>query len=394
MAKGLTKFILLLAAVLLVLWGCGILPVGDGAPLSPAATATPAPTPVPPDGPIPLSVPSELADGNPETWVTGQVTISGGERMIGSLYLEWSHVPETWFYTADGHTYTVEKDGFLHQYVELHAPASEIVIQVDSALCDVYAFEPDSRLPDWVQIWQPAHERADLLLLPTHGDDEFVFYGGMIPYYAGEKGLKVQVAYLTNHWSQILRPHEVLDALWHAGLRNYPVIGPFEDKWADSLEEAEAIFSRYDAAVYLTEQIRRFKPSVVIGHDLMGEYGHGQHVLQAVSLTDAIVAAADADIFHESAEKYGAWNTPKLYLHLYGQNEIVMDWNVPLTRFGGKTAMDIARESFAIHESQQGFFYVYGEGDDWDSRKFGLYRSTVGADVAKNDVFENITSYY
>jgi hypothetical protein len=113
-----------------------------------------------------------------------------------------------------------------------------------------------------------------------------------------------------------------------------------------------------------------------------------------VSLTDAIVAAADGNVFPESAEKYGAWNTPKLYLHLYGKNEIVIDWNVPLNHFGGKTAMDIACESFAIHESQQGFFYVYGEGDDWDSRKFGLYRSTVGADTAKNDVFENITSFY
>ena len=390
MTKHLTKFILLLMMVLL-LCGCGGQLGGDPVP---DVTPTPIPTPVPLDGPIPMTIPAELTDGNPETWVTGELTLNGGERMIGSLYLEWSHVPETWFYTADGFTYTVEADGYLHQYVQLHAPAEEIVINVDSALCDIYAFEPDSRLPDWVQIWQPAHERADLLLLPTHGDDEFVFFGGMIPYYAGEKGLKVQVAYLTNHWSQILRPHEVLDALWHAGLRNYPVIGLFEDKWADSLAEAEAVFSRYDAAVYLTEQIRRFKPSVVIGHDLLGEYGHGQHVLQAVSLTDAIVAAADGNIFPESAEKYGAWNTPKMYLHLYDKNEIVMDWNVPLNHFGGKTAMDVARESFAIHESQQGFFCVYGEGDDWDSRRFGLYRSTVGEDVHGGDVFENITSFY
>ena len=390
MPKHLTKFILLLIALLL-LYGCGG-QLGEGT--VPTPEPTPAPTLVPLNAPLPMTIPSELTDGDPQTWVTGQLTLNGGERMIGSLYLEWSHVPETWYYTADGFTYTVEKDGFLHQYVQLHAPASEVVLNIDSALCDVYAFEPDSRLPDWVQIWQPAHERADLLLLPTHGDDEFVFFGGMIPYYAGERGLKVQVAYLTNHWSQILRPHEVLDALWHAGLRNYPVIGPFEDAWADSLEEAEAIFSRYDAAVYLTEQIRRFKPSVIIGHDLMGEYGHGQHVLQAVSLTDAVLAAGDASIFPESAQKYGAWNTPKMYLHLYGENEIVMDWNVPLNHFGGKTAMDIARESFALHESQQGFFYVYGEGDDWDSRRFGLYRSTVGADVNGGDVFENITSFY
>ena len=76
------------------------------------------------------------------------------------------------------------------------------------------------------------------------------------------------------------------------------------------------------------------------------------------------------------------------------KNEIVMDWSVPLQAFGGKTAMDVAKEAFALHETQQGFFYVYGEGDDWDSRKFGLYRSTVGEDVVGGDVFENITSFY
>lgn len=389
------KMFILLFALALLLAGCadgGIL--GAQATPTPTPTPTPVPTPVPLDGPLPLELPVELTDGDAKTWTTGEIVLRSAERKIGSLYLEWAHTPTTWTMTADGVTVTVPEDGFLHQYVELPAPASEIVIVLDSALCDLYAFEPDTALPDWVQVWEPAHERCDLLLLPTHADDEHVFFGGMIPYYAVERGYKVQVAYLTNHWSQVLRPHELLDALWHAGMRNYPVIGPFKDAWADSLAEAEASISRYDAAAYLTEQIRRFKPSVVIGHDLMGEYGHGQHVLCAVSLTDAIVAATDASVFPESAQTYGTWDTPKLYLHLYPQNEIVMDWNTPLTSFGGKTGMDVAREAFALHVSQQGFFYVYGEGDDWDSRRFGLYRTTVGPDVIGGDVFENITSFY
>lgn len=392
MKRYLHIFILLLAAVML-LAGCGARSSGNtGA--APTPTVTPTPKPEPLSGPIPLELPAELSDGDAGTWVTGSLTIQSTERKIGSLYLEWSHTPDEWTMTVDGVPVTVKENGFLHQYLELPMPAEEIVIELESALCGLYAFEEDSVLPDWVQIWEPTLERCDLLLLPTHADDEHVFFGGMIPYYAAERGYKVQVAYLTNHWSQVLRPHELLDALWHAGIRNYPVIGPFADAWADSLKEAEADISRYDAAAYLTEQIRRFKPSVVIGHDLKGEYGHGQHVLCAVSLTDAIVAATDADIFPESAARYGTWNTPKLYLHLYAENEIVMDWSVPLTTFGGKTAMDVAKEAFALHVSQQGYFYVYGEGDDWDSRRFGLYRSTVGPDVIGGDVFENITSFY
>lgn len=392
MKRYLHIFILLLAAVML-LAGCGARSSGN-AGAAPTPTVTPTPKPEPLSGPIPLELPAELSDGDAGTWVTGSLTIQSTERKIGSLYLEWSHTPDEWTMTVDGVPVTVKENGFLHQYLELPMPAEEIVIELESALCGLYAFEEDSVLPDWVQIWEPTLERCDLLLLPTHADDEHVFFGGMIPYYAAERGYKVQVAYLTNHWSQVLRPHELLDALWHAGIRNYPVIGPFADAWADSLKEAEADISRYDAAAYLTEQIRRFKPSVVIGHDLKGEYGHGQHVLCAVSLTDAIVAATDADIFPESAARYGTWNTPKLYLHLYAENEIVMDWSVPLTAFGGKTAMDVAKEAFALHVSQQGYFYVYGEGDDWDSRRFGLYRSTVGPDVIGGDVFENITSFY
>lgn len=392
MKRYLHIFILLLAAVVL-LAGCGARSSGN-AGAAPTPTVTPTPKPEPLSGPIPLELPAELSDGDAGTWVTGSLTIQSTERKIGSLYLEWSHTPDEWTMTVDGVPVTVKENGFLHQYLELPMPAEEIVIELESALCGLYAFEEDSVLPDWVQIWEPTLERCDLLLLPTHADDEHVFFGGMIPYYAAERGYKVQVAYLTNHWSQVLRPHELLDALWHAGIRNYPVIGPFADAWADSLKEAEADISRYDAAAYLTEQIRRFKPSVVIGHDLKGEYGHGQHVLCAVSLTDAIVAATDADIFPESAARYGTWNTPKLYLHLYAENEIVMDWSVPLTSFGGKTAMDVAKEAFALHVSQQGYFYVYGEGDDWDSRRFGLYRSTVGPDVIGGDVFENITSFY
>lgn len=386
MPKRIIFLILLLA---LLLCGCGSLSATDDAP-----TPTPVATPVPLNEPLQLDAPAELVDDNVRTWVSGQVTVGSGERKIGSLYLKWVHTPAAWTLVADGTTVTVEENGYLHQYLELDEPASEIILNADSALCEVYAFERGAELPDWVQIWEPTYERADLLLIPTHADDEHVFFGGMMPYYAGQLGYKVQVVYLANHWGSNVRPHELLDGLWHAGIRNYPVIGPFADRWTDTVDEAEETMSRYDAAEFLTEQLRRFKPSVVIGHDLKGEYGHAQHVINALALTDAVAAAADEKCFSASADTYGTWNTPKLYLHLYAKNEIIMDWEQPLSAFDGKTAVEVAQEAFALHESQQGFFYVYGEGDDWDSRRFGLYRSLVGPDVIGGDVFENIESFY
>jgi len=72
-----------------------------------------------------------------------------------------------------------------------------------------------------------------------------------------------------------------------------------------------------------------------------------------------------------------------------------MDWEaIALTSFDYMSAMDVARAGFACHHSQQGIFYVYGEKDFYDSRLFGLYRSTVGPDKIGGDVFENITEYY
>ena len=394
------SILLLLVCLLLSLCGCRSNAAPEATPTpSIEATPTPEPTPVPLNEALPLQLAAELTDGDHSTWAVtfegSGVILESTERKIGSVYLEWESIPGQWKLTADGQTILCGQNGYLHEYVELDAPANYIVIETPVPLCDVYAFEPGSEIPDWVQIWHPALEKADLLLMPTHADDEHIFFGGMMPYYAGEKGYKVQVVYLTSHhWNNPVRSHELLDGLWTAGIRNYPVIGNFNDRYADSLEVALERFDKTEILKFQVEMLRRFQPSVVIGHDLNGEYGHGVHILNAISLTEAVTLAADATVFTDSANKYGVWDTPKLYLHLYPENEIIMDWSVPLTAFGGTTALDVARAGFACHESQQGYFYVYGEGDAYDSRRFGLYRSTVGPDVQGGDVFENITSFY
>ena len=72
-------------------------------------------------------------------------------------------------------------------------------------------------LPDWVQVWQPTEEKADILFLSTHPDDELIFFGGAIPTYAVEQQRKVVVAYFTR--SNTTRSSELLNGLWHMGVR-------------------------------------------------------------------------------------------------------------------------------------------------------------------------------
>ena len=54
-----------------------------------------------------------------------------------------------------------------------------------------------------------------------------------------------------------------------------------------------------------------------------------------------------------SAKEYGLWDVPKCYIHLYPENQIIFDWSMPLSAFGGRTAFDVADEAWHCHLSQQ-----------------------------------------
>jgi len=320
-----------------------------------------------------------------------ELTVSSEQDIIG-LYILWDKTPAPYTLLAGGKSLTGGKNGFLHEYIALSGTVKSVTITAgakNETVCDIYVFSGTGNTPDWVERWQPPLEKADMLLLPTHADDEHLFFGGTMPYYAGELKKKVQVAYLTHHWGEWYRPHELLNGLWKVGITAYPVISEFQDKYAGSLSAAQSIYKQEDWLSYEVTLLRRFKPDVVIGHDVDGEYGHGAHILNTLVLKSAIADAADPEKFPISFEQYGIWDTPKTYLHLYKENALVMDWDKPLEAFGGRTALDMAKEGFACHGSQTTYFKVEASGP-YDCRKFGLFRTLVGPDTGLNDFFENI----
>ena len=288
---------------------------------------------------------------------------------------------------------------YLHEYIALDKETTsfEIDIPAGGSISNVYAFT-DGRIPDWVQIWQPPCRRADLMVMPTHADDEYLWFGGAIPYYAGELGYNVQVVYLTYHSKQKYRCHELLNGLWKVGVRNYPIIAErFIDtlatKW--SMESAEKYFGRDNVTEFQVEMLRRFAPRVIIAHDINGEYGHGAHILNASTLLDALQIYEDASVYPESAQKYGIHKVQKCYLHLWNENQITVQWSEKkLGNFGGRSALDMAREGYYCHRSQQKWenhMFQYGA---YDCRKFGLAYTTVGYDSpGLNDMFENVDWY-
>ncbi len=333
-----------------------------------------------------------LRDGDESTGVRftggGTVTLRNGRR-TAALYLVWDVAPKSWSVNSAGGQAVMGKSGYLHQYAKLPEGQTtvEITFEGPAVLCELRQLT-EGTPPSGVQDWKAPLKDADMLLLPTHADDEFLYFGGAIPAYTA-RGKTVQVAYMVNHRGEPYRQHELLNGLWTAGIRNYPVIPARPDRYSPSLSHAKTI---YDPEALLAEQvelIRRFRPEVIIGHDINGEYGHGAHRLNAASLQQAVVAAADKNQYPESVRKYGVWNTPKTYLHLWAENTVVMDWNRPLATFGGGTAFETASKAYACHVSQQDYFRMERAGP-YDCRKFGLWRTTVGEDVQKDDFFEHI----
>jgi hypothetical protein len=65
----------------------------------------------------------------------------------------------------------------------------------------------------------------------------------------------------------------------------------------------------------------------------------------------------------------------------------------PLTSFDGKRAIDVARQAYLCHQTQQWCSFTVDDYGPYSASKFGLYKTSVGEDVAKNDLFENLTSY-
>ena len=235
--------------------------------------------------------------------------------------------------------------------------------------------------------WKDA-KKADLLLVSCHPDDELLWFGGLLATYAGQEGWSVQVAVTVP--SMPYRRLELLDGLWHCGVTNYPVFFGFRDVFGYSLAEQYKSWRRSLLQAKIVESIRRFRPEVVVTHDLRGEYGHSGHKAVADCTVAAVSMTADAQQFPSSASEWGTWQPKKLYVHSYAENQVKMDWHVPLAAFEGKDGLQIATEALSYHKSQTSHGWAMEDGGPHDNSVFGLYMTQVGPDEAGNDLMEHI----
>lgn len=329
---------------------------------------------------------------------TDIITITTDTPMYG-IYLIWDLPAVEWTLSykslsSESISKVCGTNGFLHEYVSIPEGASGCTVSFSKSarLSDIFCYSSGS-LPNNVQVWQPACEKADLLAFSTHADDEILFLGGPLVTYGSRDDTDVQVVYMCEFWStQKIREHEKLDGLWECGIRNYPVNGDFKDLYSMSLEAAMQQYN-YDGLVeFVTEQIRRFRPQICLTQDLNGEYGHGGHRILVKAFCEAVDNCSRTDFCTASAKTYGAYDVPKAYLHLYEQGKINLDLRTPIAALENRTGLDILKSAYKKHVSQQGWWFYVSDEYQYSCATFGLYRSTVGADTG-NDMFEHIVTY-
>lgn len=341
---------------------------------------------------------TKLSDNNYNTYVTlntgDTITIENTET-FNYVYIIYYVESMTGTINYNNTSIRVGENQFLHECIKLDEATNKITINYDDTVRIKEIFLFNETLPNWVQTWNQPLDKADILLFSTHSDDEHLFFAGLIPSMIAS-GKNIQVVYLTHHNDNPKRLDEQLNGLWAIGLRNYPVLGAFPDAYSESLNGATnnlsyAGFSLDDVINFQIDIIKRFKPLVVVNHDEAGEYSHGQHILNTHALKEALNLLEDE------------YKPEKVYLHLYAENPITMNYDIPLEYYNGMTAYEVSKLGYAEHDSQQYTWFTdwlkgknneYTKATDiktYSPTKFGLYYSKNGNyETLDNDLFYDV----
>ena len=342
-----------------------------------------------------------MTDGNVGTYLPlrekkAEMTITAPKPMGGIYVMIFDKYGRDYGYDLqirDGEDWkTVDQGGtYLVHYHRLPQGVTEARIVPTSKerlrIAELRVFGPGDP-PEEVQRWEPL-EKCDLMLLTAHPDDEILWFAGLMPTYAGERGYRLQLVVMAPTGGQ--RRLELLQAVWHCGVKYYPEMLGFLDKNGQNPETQYSVWRGKDRVVSkVVEMIRKHQPEVLVTHGEKGEYGHGAHKTAADAAKNAVKVSGSSKKYAKSADRYGTWEVKKLYLHEYDKNQIVCDWNQPLEAFGGKTGYQVAEEAFQFHASQINRDWAFEVHGTHDNALFGLYYTAVGKDTGAGDLMEHI----
>lgn len=319
------------------------------------------------------------------------------ELPVAALYWEWNRIPRSALIEqidSNGQVIWSEERGNEIRFLTIFPEENVCTIRMTVTegkgdMAELFAYD-EKHVPTKAITWLPPYDKADLMIVEGHGKDDVFSFGGILPVYV-DKGLQVQIVDVS--CDTIGRQRKSLPGSYHNGMTHYKVFLAYPDTHTNNYNTIKKNWNAYneDLVGQLVEQIRRFRPEVVVTHDIEnGEFQHGGHILTAEATQQAIDLAADPTQYPESAEKYGTWQVKKLYFHLYSENQIHIDIDTPLASFDGKTGFELAKEGYQMWEAGKSTAYSSLCKKQYDPGLYGLAFSTVGEDVNCDDFMENI----
>lgn len=345
-----------------------------------------------------------ISDGDYDTYWSsnhrGYIEIAApeGEKLHG-LYVSWAQFITNWCIQAPAangkweNIYTTE-DQFYNQYIPLTEGYERIRLTCQSPdynhvvhVSELHVLSAGD-VPSWVQTWENFTGKADLVLMVTDPGDEYLFFGGLLPHYVAQEK-EVMLCVIVNTGSTY--KSQLLDGLWHCGMTNYPYIAYFKPRMQTNLRAQYDTWSEVQFVRHVSRIVRIYEPDVLVTHALDGEGIDGGHKACSDAAIRSVTAAMDSnyDIGY-GVQIYGNWQLKKLYLHQPGSSSTVLDYTQPLDFFGGKSAIEIAREAYAMQDYQKKLAETLPDDGIFNGAAFNLQFSDVGDDSSMHDLFENI----
>ena len=266
-----------------------------------------------------------------------------------------------------------------------------------------YVLGTDPQVNESGYAWQPRPNKAGLLVIDAHPDDEGIAFGGTLAYYTRVTLTPTVLLSMTSgdfNTAPPVREKQLRAAAWTYGLRNQPLFPRFRDYptdiagtwdlWADGVADGDDIAAgRLKASLYVAGIIRRYRPEVIVTHGPGGEYGHNDHIATCQAVLDAWTLAANPAI---EIDGLPIWQPKKLYLHEWTSNCLFHDyWETPYPALGGKTPRAVTIDGLKFHYNQSNVSTVYEIGevpakaDAHPSEWWGLYATKVGPDTVAPD---------
>lgn len=312
-----------------------------------------------------------------------------GDIVTDTLILEWNKAPESFELRLDGESTLIENQEGLLRFNIPTGGAARMTVRAtgtEAGITEARVYA-QGRVPDMVEKWEIAGDKVDMMVIAAHPGDEFLFFGGAIPQ-AVLEGKSVLVVYMTDCGFE--RYAEAMDGLWAAGVTLQPVTLGMKNGAPRSYEDAVGMWGLEESYEALVEVLRKYKPDVVLTHDVEGENGDEQHKLTSATLRRAVLLATDSGAYPASTEEYGVWDVKKTYIHRYEGNVLALDADAPIEELKGWSLREMTEMCFSKYRIVLEDFDLE-DGEEYLPYSYGMVRKSIEAeDVEKNAFFENI----